>query len=62
MKFLSLTALFLIILALGVLGPMLTIWSLNTLFHFGIPINLATWFSVVWLCVLFKTHVVRKIR
>ena len=33
-----------------VFGPLITIWSLNTLFPaLGIPSNLATWFATLWI-------------
>ncbi len=38
-----------LIIAVIVFGPMLTIWALNTLAGSNIPINLATWFAALWL-------------
>jgi len=45
------TALVLIILAIIVFifAPMITIWSLNTIFGMSIPVNIATWFATLWL-------------
>lgn len=30
-----------------ILGPLLVIWALNTLFILGIEMNLATWFAIL---------------
>jgi len=30
-------------------GPWMTIWSINTLFDFGIVFNWKTWLSILWL-------------
>lgn len=49
MKPLGILAVFLIFLGLLVLGPLLTIWALNILFHLGIPYTLQTWAAVVCL-------------
>jgi multidrug efflux pump subunit AcrB len=39
----------LLLLAIVVFGPLITLWSLNTLFPvLAIPYNLATWFAVLW--------------
>lgn len=40
-----------------VIGPILIIWSLNTLFGMGIPFTIWTWLSVVILGSVFKTKV-----
>jgi len=37
------------IVALVIFGPLLTIWSFNTLFGFAIPYTLKTWFATLWL-------------
>jgi hypothetical protein len=38
-----------LIVAIIVFGPLITIWSLNTLFPvLAIPSNLATWFATLW--------------
>ncbi len=52
----------LIVLAivLIVAGPLVTIWSLNTLFNLGIPMNLATWFATLWLGAALKARVYTK--
>jgi hypothetical protein len=42
-----LLVLFLIVIL--VFGPLITLWSLNTLFPvLSIPYNLATWFAALW--------------
>jgi len=38
--------------ALIVIGPLLTISALNTLFHIGIPLTLGTWAATLWLCLI----------
>lgn len=40
-----------------VIGPILIIWSLNTLFGMGIPFTIWTWLAVVILGSVFKTKV-----
>jgi hypothetical protein len=55
---LAVVALFIIvILALVVVGPFFTIWSLNTLFSLEIPYSFSTWIAVNWL--LFLLHGVK---
>jgi len=39
----------LVLLLLG-FGPILVIWSMNTIFGLTIPTNLATWFATLVLC------------
>ena len=47
-----------LIIALLAVGPILTIWSLNTLFPaLAIPYTLDTWAAVVLLAGVFKTSV-----
>jgi len=51
----------LLILALVILGPLLTIWALNTLFPvLAIPYALDTWFAVIVVAGLFKTTIEHK--
>jgi len=39
-----------LIVVVVVFGPIVTIWSLNTLFPaLAIPTNMATWFATLWL-------------
>lgn len=40
--------LLLMIIVLIIIGPIFTIWSLNTLFQMNIPYNFQTWASMVW--------------
>lgn len=49
MKVLSVVAIVLIVLALVVVGPLVTIWALNLLFGFSIPMNFYTWVATLWL-------------
>jgi len=54
-----LAALFVVVLV--ILGPVATIWSLNTLFPaLNIPLTFETWCAVVVLGGVFKTTVVKK--
>lgn len=39
----------LLILGLIVVGPLITIWAVNTLFGLGIAYTFWTWLAVVWL-------------
>lgn len=46
------------VLFMLVIGPILTIWALNTLFPaLAIPYSIETWFAVVILGALFKSKV-----
>ena len=48
----------LLIVALIVLGPLLTIWALNTLFPvMAIPYNFYTWAAVLVMSAFFQTKV-----
>ncbi len=48
----------LLIIALIVLGPLLTIWALNTLFPvLAIPYNVYTWAAVLVMSAFFQTKV-----
>ena len=46
----------LLILVLIAFGPLATIASLNTLFSLGIPYNIYTWLSVMWIGVLLNNN------
>jgi len=51
----------LFIIALVILGPVATIWSLNTLFPaLNIPYDFDHWCAVVILGGVFKTNIVKK--
>lgn len=44
--------LFMVLVILGlfvIFGPLLAIWSVNTLFGLTIPYTLKTWFAAFWL-------------
>jgi hypothetical protein len=45
--------LWLVFMALIIIGPMFTIWSLNCLFGTEIAFNLKTWAAVIWLMTVF---------
>lgn len=36
-------------LLIVIIGPMLTIWSINTIFLLNIPLNFWSWFAVFWI-------------
>lgn len=46
---LGIVGLIILIIALIGVGPVITIWSINTLFSMNITYSLWTWLSVVWL-------------
>jgi hypothetical protein len=39
----------LFVIALVIVGPLISILAVNTLFGLTIPFNLATWFASLWL-------------
>jgi len=49
MKNLEIGLLIIVLIALIVIGPFVTIWSLNTLFGLSIDYTFWTWLAVVWL-------------
>jgi len=49
MKNLGIGLLIIVLIALIVIGPFVTIWSLNTLFGLSIDYTFWTWLAVVWL-------------
>lgn len=49
MSFAPAIGLVLLIIAMITLGPLATIWSLNTLFGLGIEFTFWTWLATVWL-------------
>jgi len=53
-------ALLVLILALIVIGPLLTIWSLNTLFATGIEYNIKNWAAMVVLGMFLQARVTRN--
>ena len=50
------------VIAAVTLGPLVTIWSINTLFTLTIPYTLETWGAVVWLTMVTFGNVVSTIR
>ena len=61
MKVLAVIAAIALIVFLVIIGPILTIWSLNTLFPvLVIPYTIETWFAVVVVASLFKTNLTYK--
>ena len=50
------------VIAAVTLGPLATIWSINTLFTLTIPYTLETWGAVVWLTMVTFGNVVSTIR
>lgn len=49
------------VIALVVLGPLLTIWSVNTLFPVvNIPYTFDTWCAAIILAGVFKTTITKK--
>ena len=60
-KLVAAGAMILVIIAIVILGPLITIWALNTLFPvLAIPYTLETWFAVVVVASLFKTKIEMK--
>lgn len=49
MKFLVGILLIALVITILGLGPMITIWSLNTVFGLNIAFNIWTWLGVTWL-------------
>jgi len=45
-------AFILLVVLLVILGPIITIWSLNTVFGLGIGYTIWTWLGTVWLQLL----------
>lgn len=61
MKVLAVIFAIALIVALVVVGPLATIWALNTLFPVvAIPYTIETWFAVVIVASLFKTNLTYK--
>jgi hypothetical protein len=49
-----------ILLALVVIGPLLTIWALNTLFATGIEYNIKNWAAMVVLGMFLQARVTKS--
>lgn len=54
--------LILLLIVILLVSPVLTIWSLNTLFGLTIPYTLATWFAAVWLSMVTFGNVATAVR
>ena len=56
MNYIKLIFWIVVICALVVVGPLLTLWALNTLFPaLAIPYDIYTWFAVIILAGVFKS-------
>lgn len=56
--FITIISFVVLILLVIIIGPLLTIWSFNTLFpSMNIPYNLYTWFAVIILGAFFRANV-----
>jgi hypothetical protein len=50
-----------LVIALVILGPLVTIWSVNTLFPVAnIPYTIETWCAAIILAGVFKTTITKK--
>ena len=52
--------LILTVLILVTIGPIVTIWSLNTVFGLEIPFNFYTWIAMAWLLIILSQRSVDK--
>lgn len=55
-----LVGLILFLLIVLVIGPVFTIWSLNTLFLLEIPVTFKTWMAAAWLAAVLSCKVNKK--
>lgn len=53
---------FLLLISLIIVGPLITIWSLNTLFGLGIAYTFWTWLAMAWLAMVTFGSVTSSIR
>ena len=60
MKYVAVIGALVVLLAVIIAGPLLTIASLNTLFGLNIAYTVWTWLSVAWLNILFLSYYIRK--
>ena len=60
MKYVAIVGALVVLLAVIIPGPLLTIASLNTLFGLNIAYTVWTWLSVAWLNILFLSKYIRK--
>lgn len=50
------------IVALIIFSPLVTLWSINTLFKLAIPYEVETWFALFWLSMVTFGNVVNSIK
>lgn len=62
MSFAPALGLILLAVLLIIAGPLITIWSLNTLFGLGIAYTFWTWLAMVWLSLVTFGSVTSSIR
>jgi hypothetical protein len=59
--FIKLVLIIALIAVIIIFGPLITIWSLNTLFPvLDIPTNIATWFATLWVFGIVVTNMKGK--
>lgn len=56
----KIVALVLLIIVLVVTGPLITIWSLNTLFGLGIAYTFWTWLAMAWIGAVLSAKIGQK--
>lgn len=62
MKNIGIGLLIVALIALIIVGPFVTIWSLNTLFSLAIEYTVWTWLAIVWLSLVTFGSVVSSVR
>jgi hypothetical protein len=62
MSFAPAIGLILLVILLVIFGPLVTIWSLNTLFALGIEYTFWTWLATVWLSFVTFGSVANSVR
>ena len=62
MSFAPAIGLILLVILLVIFGPLVTIWSLNTLFVLGIEYTFWTWLATVWLSLVTFGSVANSVR
>lgn len=50
----------LLIIVLIIVGPLITIWSLNTLFGLGIAYTIWTWLAMAWIGAVLSAKIGQK--
>ena len=60
-ELIAVTLMVILLAALIGLGPLATIWSLNTVFNLGIAYNFWTWLGTLWLGMcIFPNKAIKK--